>query len=229
MMVWPGPSIHSPIMRIGEWMDGWMDGWMGGWMDRRVRLAKNSVSGQKLRDQTPPIPTPRGTYYVLEARTGTDTHAYTQYMHNPCTHAHAHDHKSSRAQVGQALWHWFVFLNPSLPPHPSHFPFFSSPELHPLLGSLLAHHRAILLASGEGAKGATVEAYLERWREAREGGRERGGGTISWQQTMECLAAASWPAHRSAAARINMNHNQYLHSTLTHRCLQKHAETLSCE
>lgn len=58
------------------------------------------VSGQKLRDQ---IPTPRGTYYVLEARAGTDTHAYIQYMHTLCTPAHTHDHKSSGAQMGPAL------------------------------------------------------------------------------------------------------------------------------
>lgn len=86
-------------MRLGDWMDGWMNVWVDGWMDG----ISQRVSGQKLRDQTPPIPPPRGTYYVLEARAGKDTHAYIQYMHTSCTPTHTHDHKSSRAQMGPGL------------------------------------------------------------------------------------------------------------------------------
>lgn len=170
-----------------------MDGW-------RVRggLPKHWAPGQRAGDQTAPMPTPQRPYYTPGARAGTRTHCGHPLIHKLI---HRHTQKSTGTQLDPALWHWFVFL---IPP-----PRFSSLAPHPLLDSPLAHHRAILQASAEEEGGGGGEWWGHIWKDGdrgRKGGSKRGGGTITWQRTMECLALIP---SMLACTQISSCQNQY--------------------
>ena len=95
------------------------------------------------------------------------THSYT----NTYSLTHTQTHKSSRAQMGPTLWHWFVFLIP-----PSSPQFFIS-HAASLVRLPIGTSQSLSWGRGGGGRGGEARggegAYLERWKGEREGREER--------------------------------------------------------
>lgn len=122
---------------------------------------------------------------IIHPRSGTGGRAHTHaYIHAYIAHTHLYTNTDTHTNPEGLKWaqHFDIDLFFLSFPHP---PIFSSLTPHPLLGSPLTHHRAILQASAEeeGGEGRRrmVGVYfgaMER-REGRNGGRRRGGGAES--------------------------------------------------